>query len=251
VSGRELALRIAAKLAALPAEEMRRAALRDALVEMGSERAAEVLHAILAPDGPRRGRTAVAAASAVAAFGGGEGLPYTLAVEIYEVACERGYEEVRRLLLKPGARHEASESEVRPDPRLAERTLGERKWLARRGDPDLIDRLLYDPDPEVLANLLRNPRLTEREVVRIAAHRPGFPEVLRLVARSPRFGNRERVRRALVHNPYTPAEVAVNLLPFLGDPELREVASNGALHASVCDAARAILEERVKGRGSR
>ena len=57
-------------------------------------------------------------------------------------------------------------------------TLGERKSLARRPDRAMLDRLLHDPHPDVIRRLLRNPRLTEDDVVRLAARRPGRPEVL-------------------------------------------------------------------------
>jgi molybdopterin-guanine dinucleotide biosynthesis protein A len=243
------ARRIAARLRVLPADEMRRAVLREELCTLEAAVAAEVLHALLTPDAPRRHETALAAAAAVAVFSGGEALPYGFAMEIYESACARGYEEVRRLLLKPAPRSEASPEELRVDRRLEGKTLGERKALARRSDPFLLDRLLYDPDPAVLLNLLHNPRLTEREAVRIASHRPSAPDVLRALARDPRFGKRERVRRALVRNPYTPTEVAINLLPFLSAQDLRASTMDGALHAGVREAAERILEERRKGRG--
>jgi molybdopterin-guanine dinucleotide biosynthesis protein A len=245
---REPVLKLVARIAAIAGEEMRRGALRETILSLPPQEAATLLHQILAPDAPRQPRTAVAAAASVATFAGGESLPYLFATELYQAACARGYEEVRRLLLKPGARSEALAAEIRPDPRVTGRTLGERKWMARRSNPDLIDRLLFDPDPAVLKNLLVNPRVTEREVVRIAAHRPGFADVLRAVAQSPRFGTRERVRRALARNPYTPSDVAINILPFLSDPDLREAAGDGALHVATREAATAILEERRKGR---
>jgi molybdopterin-guanine dinucleotide biosynthesis protein A len=245
---REPVEKLVARMAALAGEEMRRGALREVILSLAPQEAAALLHRILAPDAPRQPRTAVVAAAAVATFAGGEGLPYLFARDLYQAACARGYEEVRRLLLRPGARSEAQAAEIRPDPRVAGRTLGERKWMARRSNPDLIDRLLFDPEPAVLKNLLGNPRVTEREVVRIAAHRPGFPDVLRAVAQSPRFGKRERVRRALARNPYTPSDVAINLLPFLSDSDLREAAEDGAVHVATREAARAILEERRKGR---
>jgi hypothetical protein len=242
------ARKLAALLDALPAEEMRRSALRDTLLALEPALAAELLHRLLVPDAPRHPRTSVAAATCVSAFSGGAALPYGFAEEIYAVASARGYEEVQRLLLRPGAQRQAAAEEQRPDPRVAELTLGERKSLARRHDPDLLERLLFDPDPAVLENLLRNPRITEREVVRIAAHRPGFASVLRLIAQGTRFSTRERVRRALARNPFTPTDVAVNLLPFLRDRDLREVESDGTLHLTVRRGAEAILRERKKAR---
>src|SRR5215467_12433807 len=86
-------------------------------------------------------------------------------------------------------------------------TLGERKALARRPDPDTMEKLLFDPHPDVIWRLLRTPRMTEDLVVRLAAKRPCRPEVLTEVARAPRWSHRPRVRLALILNPDTPVEI--------------------------------------------
>ncbi|MBN1771288.1 MAG: hypothetical protein JXB32_08515 [Deltaproteobacteria bacterium] len=103
-------------------------------------------------------------------------------------------------------------------------TLGERRAAARRGNRFLLDRLLADPDPDVVARVLRNPALTEREAVRIAAWRPGRPEVLVEVLRCPRWAVRPSVQAALLRNPAMPVALATRLVLLLPSPKLREVA---------------------------
>lgn len=107
-------------------------------------------------------------------------------------------------------------------------TLGERKSLARRPDRNLLEKLLLDPHPDVIARLLDNPRLTEDDVVRLAARRPGRPDVLAAVARDPKWLHRARVRLTLVLNPDTPAALAAPIVGLLVRQELRLVA--GATH---------------------
>lgn len=103
-----------------------------------------------------------------------------------------------------------------------ELTLGERKSLARRPDRDTIQRLLADPHPAVIQRCLRNPRLTEDDVVRLAARRPGSRDTLAEIARSP-WTHRPRVRMALVLNPATPEEIAARIAGLLLRPELEQV----------------------------
>lgn len=103
-------------------------------------------------------------------------------------------------------------------------TLGERRAAARRGNRFLLDRLLADPDPGVIARLLRNPALTEREAVRIAAWRPGRADVLVEVLRCPRWAVRPAVQAALLRNPALPVALATRLVLLLPFPKLREVA---------------------------
>jgi hypothetical protein len=103
-------------------------------------------------------------------------------------------------------------------------TLGERKSLARRPDRDKMEQLLADPHPDVIRSLLRNPRITEDDVVRLAAKRPGRSEVLAVIARSTKWSHRPRVRMALVLNPATPSEIAARIAGLLLRPELDLVA---------------------------
>lgn len=103
-------------------------------------------------------------------------------------------------------------------------SLGERKSLARRPERRLLDRVLRDPHPAVIALLLANPKLTEADVVRLCARRPGVPEVLLRVFQSPKWSASPRVRRALAMNPFTPAPIMAATVPLLAPGDLREVA---------------------------
>jgi hypothetical protein len=141
---------------------------------------------------------------------------------------------LERLLRSPTpSQHAASQSEDESHSRGAKvLTLGERKFLARRPDREMIKRLLGDPHPDVIRRCLRNPRMTEDDVVPLAAKRPGRAEVLAEVARSP-WLHRPRVRMALVLNPATPPEIASRIAGLLLRPELQVVARSPAVPAGV------------------
>ncbi len=123
-------------------------------------------------------------------------------------------------------------------------TLGERKSLARRPDRETMQRLLADPHPAVIHRLLRNPRVLEDDVVRLAAKRPGRSDVLAEIARSTKWVHRPRVRMALVMNPATPPEMAARIVGLLLRPELELVAGSPAVPAPV----RAICLEHLQRR---
>jgi hypothetical protein len=122
-------------------------------------------------------------------------------------------------------------------------TLGERKWLARRPDRTMIDQLLRDPHPDVVGRCLRNPRVIEDDVVRLAATRPGRSDVLVEVARSA-WVHRPRVRLALALNPATPIEIAGRIAGLLVRSELAVVARSPGVAASV----RAVCLEHLERR---
>ncbi len=123
-------------------------------------------------------------------------------------------------------------------------TLGERKALARRPDRDTLQRLFADPHPDVMRRLLRNPRLTEDDVVRLAARRPGHSELLAEIARDTRWVHRPRVRMALVMNPATPSEMAARIAGLLLRPELDLVVRSPGVPAAV----RALCVEHLERR---
>jgi hypothetical protein len=102
-------------------------------------------------------------------------------------------------------------------------TLGERKALARKPDRATLEKLLRDPHPEVIRQLLVNPKLTEDGVLSLASRRPCRPDVLVQIVRVPRWTHRPRIRMALVLNPDTPLDSAVPLVGLLVRQELRLV----------------------------
>ena len=113
----------------------------------------------------------------------------------------------------------ASSSLVGRDGR--ELSLGERRALARRQARAVLAKLLADPHPMVVRVLLANTRLTEDNVVTMAARRPAVAEVAVEIARL--WSTRARVRLSLALNPGSPPAVVVPLLGLLSRPELQEV----------------------------
>ena len=146
-------------------------------------------------------------------------------------------------------------NEPPPDPPVDERklatsstgrvlTLGERRALARRPSRAAFDKLLADPHPMVVKNLLANPRLTEDDVVRMVARRPAYPQAIAEVARHAVWSQRARVRMAIVQNPGTPPELSVPLVRLLIRPELAQLVAAPDVPALVRAAARELLERR-------
>ncbi len=169
-----------------------------------------------------------------------------LAQRLREEAAAGSLLSLDRFLRWPTYQPRATDPQGRALPQGAGRalTLGERKSLARRPDRRAFDRLLRDPHPDVIRMLLSNPRLTEDDVVRLAARRPNFPDILAEIARCVRWSTRPRVRMALVLNPATPPEIAVPMVLLLVNPELRLVHELTEANAPVRAAAVELLRRR-------
>jgi hypothetical protein len=123
-----------------------------------------------------------------------------------------------------------------------ELTVGERKSLARTPNRRAIDKLLSDPHPLVIRQLLINPRLTENDVVRMVARRPGRLEVFEAIARDSRWLSRPRVRLAVLFNPGSPPVIAMPLLAVCTRSELTEVRNHSESSPVLRSAAHELLE---------
>jgi len=148
-------------------------------------------------------------------------LPYERKSAAYALARAVGALGVARMFLSPQPRDNLSADEAMVGNEHLSMPLGVRRSAARTRDRLVLDRLVHDRDPAVIAMLLENPRVVERDVVRIAAMRPTRPEVLAVLARDPRWSSNYRVRKALACNPWTPRPVALRLLPSLMVQDLR------------------------------
>ena len=87
--------------------------------------------------------------------------------------------------------------------------------------------LAQDNDPRVLLSLLRNPRLTVDEVVRVAKSSFLTFQVADVIVKAQQWMGSVDVRVALIRNPKTPPAFAMRILPTLPEAEVRAVARAG------------------------
>lgn len=235
------------RLGAVPEPAMRAALWRERLAATPPEDAVallEVLFVALDRAEPDARMAWLALLGVVEELRGGP-----LATGIYAAARVAGATRVQALWLQPPP---ARPEELNP-PRIPfdperEVTLGERRAWARKPDRAVLDRLLADPDPGVIRNLLANPRLVEADVVRMAARRPNTAACLRAIFQHPRWGRRLPVVEALIYNPHTPVDLACGLAAWLDTGLARQVAESPAVHPLVREEAgrrRAVLEASV------
>ena len=215
------------------------------LASLEPERAAFVLDALvdLAREGGPREVIAIDAVGRAILGAPPEQLSHLHRSRILDAAHDAGLIGVSALFIAPDPVLSLnSDTRLRGDPQIAHMSLGHKKMLARKANPDLLARLAAEGDPSVVHNILLNPRLTESLVVRICARRPIRAEVLRHVYGSRKWSAREKVREAIVQNPYCEPELALKILPTLSQAALKEIAPNQTLHASLRAMATRLLD---------
>ncbi|MBE9503628.1 MAG: class I SAM-dependent methyltransferase [Proteobacteria bacterium] len=167
--------------------------------------------------------------------------------KIYNIAREKEYTDVVRLLMNPPPKGlSASEYDFVEGRDIFDITLGEKRSLSKTQLKDTLDRLLYDEDPTVIKNLLANPRVTERDVLKVVSKRPNTPEVMKAIFESTKWSSRYIIKRALVLNPYTPTGMALGLINFMQYKDLKMIAGDNSLHKEVSEAAGELLKKNYR-----
>lgn len=87
--------------------------------------------------------------------------------------------------------------------------------------------LVQDNDPRVLLSLLRNPRITVDDVIRLAKSSYLNYQIADVILKSPQWSGNLEVRLGLINNPKTPQAFALRILPTLPDAEVRAIARGG------------------------
>lgn len=103
----------------------------------------------------------------------------------------------------------------------------EKLMLASKADRSERALLLQDNDPRVLLSLLRNPRVTVDEVVRIAKSSFINFQIVDVIMKTGQWMSNLDVRTGLIHNPKTPQAFALRILPTLPESEIRNIARSG------------------------
>ncbi len=104
---------------------------------------------------------------------------------------------------------------------------------------DRVERaiLAQDSDPQVLYSLLKNPRLTADEVIRIAKSPFLTFQTAEAIMKSTQWLSNLEVRVALVHNAKTPPAFAMRLLHTLPESEVRTISHGAATSMALKQAA--------------
>lgn len=149
------------------------------------------------------------------------------------LAVEGNADEIlERLLVKPADETAAESEPAEKSQNIWDRIRGlsqmEKILLAVKADRTERALLLQDNDPRVLLSVLRNPRLTVEEVVRLAKSAFLTYQIADVIMKASQWMASVDVRLGLIHNPKTPQPFSLRILPTLPDSEIRSIARSGS-----------------------
>ncbi len=118
--------------------------------------------------------------------------------------------------------------------------------LALLGNKEARDILLKDSNKLVSSTVLKNPRITEDEIVKVVNSRSASDDLIRQVAHNKEWLKKYTVKLGMVNNPKTPLTVALRLLNQLNEKDVQHIAKSKNVSSALAAAARKTVMQKEK-----
>ncbi len=122
--------------------------------------------------------------------------------------------------------------------------IGQKIKLAIMGNREARTILVKDHNRIVSKAVLKNPRLTDSEVVLISQSKVVSDDILREIAENRKWARLYQVKLALVNNPKTPPHISIALIRQLRDFDLRSLRWSKNLPGAISNAVKQVMQER-------
>jgi hypothetical protein len=121
---------------------------------------------------------------------------------------------------------------------------GEKIKLATLGSKEARSILLRDPNEMILITVLKNPRITDEELIKIANSKDTSAKILRFIAGKKKLLKNYSIKLGLVKNPKTPRTLALKFLKSLKEKDIRNISKSKSIPTVVSAAAMGIMERK-------
>lgn len=127
--------------------------------------------------------------------------------------------------------------------------ISEKIKMALTGDKEWRNIFIKDANKLVSSAVLKNPRVTEGEVLMIAKNKSSSEELIRLITLEREWVKQYEIKRALVLNPRTPLPKALRYMGFLTEKDLKNLAKSRGVAQALVNNARRMLADKNKKKG--
>ena len=124
--------------------------------------------------------------------------------------------------------------------------VSEKIKMALTGDKEWRSIFLKDSNKLVNTAVLKNPRVTDGEVLAVAKSKTSSEELIRIILMNKDWMKLPVVRSALVSHPKTPVASALRFMDSLTLKELKDLSKSKGVSQVVVTAARRVLAEKAK-----
>ena len=120
--------------------------------------------------------------------------------------------------------------------------------MALTGDKEWRNLLIKDSNKLVSGAVVKNPRMTEGEVLTITKTAVQNDEIIRVICANKEWVKNPLIRRALAENNKTPLPAALRFVATLGEKDLAMMAKSKNISSVIASQARRILLTKKNGR---
>lgn len=124
--------------------------------------------------------------------------------------------------------------------------VSEKIKAALTGDKEWRNLLIKDSNKLVCSAVIKNPRITEGEILMVAKNRSAHEELIRLINLNREWVKNYEIRRALVMNPRTPLPKALRYMSTLTDKDIRELSKSRNVTQVIVNNARRMIMAKEK-----
>ena len=124
---------------------------------------------------------------------------------------------------------------------LQEMTVSEKIKMALTGDKEWRTLLIRESNKQVNTAVLRNPRISEGEVLNVAKNRSSSEEMIRIILLNRDWTKLYEMKKALVVHPRTPLQKAMRFMTFLSEKDIRALAKSRNVTQAIANNARRML----------
>lgn len=129
-----------------------------------------------------------------------------------------------------------------------EMPVSEKIRMAMTGDKEWRTILMREANKLVSSAVLKNPRITEGEVLGVAKNRSASDELIRLITLNNEWLKNLEIKKALVVHPRTPLPKALRYMSVLTEKDIRHIAKSRNVSQVIANNARRILAAKEKKR---
>ncbi len=130
--------------------------------------------------------------------------------------------------------------------KIAKLSVAEKIKFALMGNKEVRGILIKDSNKLVSTAVLKNPRITEGEVVKISQDKNLPDEIIRAIASNKNWIQSYSIKLNLIYNPKTPIPISIKFLSSISNKDLEKISKSRNVSSVITTAARKILVQRSK-----
>ena len=124
--------------------------------------------------------------------------------------------------------------------------VSEKIKMALTGDKEWRTLMLREANKLVSTAVLKNPRVTEGEVMAVAKNRSASDDLIRIILLNREWLKNYEMKKALVIHPRTPLQKAMRFMTFLTEKDIRELAKSRNVSQAIANNARRMVATKKR-----